>query len=76
MDWKRWVHGLAAAAVGSLGTIVGTGVTGFASGYSLDWQFWEPLLGAVAVNMWISVQLYIRQFPPPGTLKPQEPPKS
>ncbi len=76
MSWNQWLHGLMAALVGSLGTVAGAGITGYLSNYDLQsWNFWEPLVGSVLFNIWTSVQLYIRQFPPPGTLVPQSPPR-
>jgi hypothetical protein len=75
MTWKHWLHGLLAAAIGSLGTLGSVGVAGYARNYDLlNWDFWEPVVAAALLNGWIAVKLYIRQFPPPGTLKPQEPP--
>lgn len=67
MDWNRWLHGLLAAVIGSLGTLTGTGLAGYLMDYDLsDWNFWRPLFGAVLLNAWTHVQAYIRQFPPPG----------
>lgn len=77
LSWNQWLHGLGAALIGSLGTLVGTGITGYLGDYDItSWDFWEPLVGAVLFNAWTSIQLYIRQFPPPGTLTPQDPPRS
>lgn len=69
MTWRRWIHGLAAAAIGSLGTLATTGIAGYVRDFDLtDWNFWEPVLAASLANAWLSVQLYIRKFPPPGIL--------
>ena len=77
LTWNQWLHGLGAACLGSLATISGAGIAGWLSDYDLtDWGFWEPLIGAVVLNVWVSIQLYIKQFPPPGTLKPADPPRS
>ena len=71
MTWKRWLHGLAAAAIGSLGTLTTTGIAGCARNYDLwDWDFWEPVVWAAGFNAWVAVKAYMKQFPPPGTLTP------
>ena len=75
-NWRQWIHGLLAALIGSLSTLGTVGMAGYARGYLLDYDFWEPVLWAAGFNGWLTFQAYIKQFPPPGTLKPQEPPKS
>ena len=75
MTWKRWLHGLLAAFIGSFGNLGTTGVAGYFMDYDLsDWGFWKPCIASALFTGWAGVQLYIHQFPPPGTLKPQEPP--
>jgi hypothetical protein len=72
MTWKRWIHGLVAAALGSLSTLTITGVAGYYRGYLLDWDFWEPVIGTAVFNALFAVKLYMKQFPSPWT--PTEPP--
>ena len=76
MTWKQWFHGLGAIIITSLSTISGATVWGFLREFDLDWNFFEPLLGSVLLTAWPAIQLYMRQFPPPGTLKPADPPRS
>lgn len=73
MTWKRWLHGLAAAAIGSLTTLTTTGIAGYVLDYELlDWNFWEAVIVSALANALVSVQLYMKQFPPPGTLEGKE----
>ena len=76
MSWRQWLHGLLAAIISSLELLATLGVAGFALGYDIhDWDYWAPTVAAVGTNAVKSVGLYIKQFPPPGTLVPQDSPK-
>lgn len=74
MTWKQWLHGLFAVVLTSLSTITGATIWGFLRNFDLDWNFFEPLVGSAFLTAWPAVQLYMKQFPPPGTLKPQDRP--
>lgn len=74
MTWKQWLHGLAAALIGGLSPFGTIGVAGYFQNYALDWDFWRPVVIGAFVNGWIVFEAYRKQFPPPGTLKPQERP--
>jgi len=61
--------------IGSFGNLGTVGVAGQALGYDIfSWDYWAPNVASAVFTGWAAVQLYIRQFPPPGTLKPQDPP--
>jgi hypothetical protein len=74
MTWKRWLHGLAAALIGGLSPFGVIGAAGYAENYDLGMDFWRPVLWYAGFNAWLIFEAYRKQFPPPGTLKPQEPP--
>lgn len=74
MTWRQWLHGLGAALVGGLTPFGSIGMAGYARGYLLDWDFWEPVIFGAMVNAWLIFGAYRKDFPPPGTLKPQERP--
>lgn len=74
MTWKQWLHGLLAVVLTSLSTIAGATIWGLLRNFDLDWNFFEPLVGAAFLTAWPAVQLYAKQFPLPGTPKPQERP--
>ena len=74
MTWRRWLAGLCAALVGSLGTIAGCAVGAYQLGYDVaDISFWQIIGGGVAFNALTALGLHIKQFPPPGALTLQEP---
>ncbi|MFH1110972.1 MAG: hypothetical protein V1790_17505 [Planctomycetota bacterium] len=75
MNWRQWLHGLGAAAIGSLSTAIGSVIGGNLLGYDVfDISFWQIVGGGLVVNGLLAVALYVKTFPPPGTLKPQERP--
>jgi hypothetical protein len=68
LTWRQWLHGLLAVILTSLSTLGGATLWGLFRNFELDWNFFEPLLGAAFLTGWPAVQLYMHKFPPPGDL--------
>lgn len=75
MSWKRWLSGLLAAMIGSLGAVSGSAAGAYSLGYDIgDASFWHIIGGGIVGGGLAALATHVKDFPPPGTLKPQDPP--
>ncbi len=77
MNWRGWLHGLGAAAVGGSATAIGGAVgASFAGQDVFTLAFWKIVGGCAILGGLMSMVAYLKQSPLPGSGAAPQPAKT
>lgn len=67
MNWRAWIHGLGAAAIGGAASTAGSVLGAMAAGYDVfDPGFWQIIGGGVVGGALVNGLAYLKQSPLPS----------